>query len=449
MISTILAVAFLMTTSSTADEQTVDEIIEWHTAAMGGADKWAALKTYTLYQEREDGTRIVCHALKPDAFRFDIERDQWTKVKSFDGKEGFIVTNGQYEAMRPGEEIEMKEEAGFYDELLFAREHGYQLHRLGEEKIDEVNCHVIRMVKSESDTQTYWISQDDHLIKMTGEYSEDPAHAGIYYKTKFYDYRDVDGYLFPFKLVLLANDEERVTLPYARITVNDKIDRTFFSYFPEDTRGYFDYVKDQYASQKLSGFTFFQETIRYDEEGEVRDTSIWYETIQYPRNFRIDIGPDSLGHSNIWTNDSIYVYRSNQIVHEAKEMHPSLLLKNGFHHYETDEILRRLDSAGIDHRIFRKTEYNGVPAYVIGADEGDTDSPQVWLDARHNYILRRIEQSRGRKLEVRYDGYKQYDDYWIETFVDIFLDDRLIQKERYFDVRAGQEIDPSVFEIER
>ena len=429
------------------DPISLDEILDHHIEAMGGMELWSNLETYTLHQSRPNGMRVINTCRKPDEFRiFSVLNDR-QRIKSFDGREGFVSINGSYEAMRPGEEIEMKEEPEFYEELVFARQLGHQLEYLGKEKVDDVICHKVNLIKSTSDTQSYWLNSESFLIYMTGEFSEDTAHDNIYYKTKFFDFQNVEGYLFPFKLQLIASDNRSFDMLYDSIFVNEVFSDNHFQYQPTTTIGYYRFLKDQFAENKCPGFTFKQETVRYDEDGTIRDTSIWSEYVQYPNNFKIEIGDPSNGNSNLWRNDSVYIMRADEIVHSGNEYQASLLLKNGYFYYDMDDIKWRLDSLGVNYSEFHKSDYNGLPVYVVGAIPGDLSKPQVWYHAKEHYVIRRFDFTRNNKLlEVRYSKHQKHNGCWIEGQVDIYIDDELRQYERYFDIDASSTISSSIFD---
>ncbi len=427
-------------------EHNVDVILDAHIDAMGGTDLWKNMRTYTLFQTRPNGVVVTNHNRKPDEYKIVSWRDGRQRIKSYDGKQGFLSIDGNYIEMRPGEEIEMEEEPEFYEELLFARNYPYTVTRLKDERIDEKSCAVLQVVKSVVDTQMYWIDLKTSLIYMTGEYSEDPAHAGVYYKTKFYDFKKVDGYPFPFRISLIASDGRQFEMTYDSIKVNEEYPVNFFEFHPRTTMGYYAYLKDQFRDQRLDGFTFYQETVRFDEEGNIQDTSYWHEAVRYPHQFRIDFGSAKDKNRNLWCADSLYVLRKGEIVHAAGEYQASLLFKNGFHHYDEAEIKWRLDSLGINTEIFRTGKYLNRPVYIIGANEGDLTSPQVWYDAQHHAVVRRISRTKsGKSLDVRYAGHESYGPYWIEGEVYFYINGNLRQSEYYHNIQAPRLLEHKYF----
>lgn len=214
-----------------------------------------------------------------------------------------------------------------------------------------------------------------------------------------------------------------------------------------DARSMYSYFKDVHKSNRLKNFTFYQETIRFDSIGNIRDTATWYEAVQYPNNFRIDFGNSEKGNINLWRRDSVYVVRKHKYVKSGLDRPASLLTKGGYHYYSMEETLERLDSMNIDHRIFHFELYNSQPVYVLGAIKRDLTKPQVWYHADNHHVIRRFDQiNKGRLLEVRYSNFKQYDGHWIEGRVDILIDDQMVQTERYYNIDTTTPLSPSVFD---
>lgn len=212
----------------------------------------------------------------------------------------------------------------------------------------------------------------------------------------------------------------------------------------ESTKDLLSYWKTEYTDETLKAFSFVQTTIRY-ENGQVKDTSIWYEAIEYPNSFRIDFG-DKTGNSNLYRNDSIYVLRNGQIVHKDREIQEFLLIEGGTYTYEIDTVLARLERTGVDTEKFRKTTLNDRTTYVIGANEGDDSSPQIWLDSIHRGSVKRIIARPDNKvLLVTYDQFQNIDGFEIESWLEFFLDGVLIQTEEYRQIMTNPDFDPDIF----
>ncbi|NAY91282.1 hypothetical protein GTQ34_05055 [Muricauda sp. JGD-17] len=214
----------------------------------------------------------------------------------------------------------------------------------------------------------------------------------------------------------------------------------------ESTSALIEHIKSQHAKDHLKAFTFIQETVRFNQQGSPTDTTIWYEAIRYPKDFRIDFGDPENGNANINRNDSIYVFRGNELVHRGPEIQEFLILEGGLFHYSVEETLERLEKLGVDTDVFSKSNYKNKPIYIIGSTEGKLNKPQIWLDEEKLYVVRRFSKGKqGELYEVNYDEFKNFDGHWIETWIEFRVDGNLIQTERYKDIDVGPSLDDADF----
>lgn len=111
----------------------------------------------------------------PDQITLDFQNGRQFLRKGYDGTHGYIVKNGRYEPMRPGEAVEMAEEPTFYSDLMEAYAQNAPVKLVGAETIDGVPCYLLSWQKGPNDEQMYWVNQETFLNKQTGEYAEDKA----------------------------------------------------------------------------------------------------------------------------------------------------------------------------------------------------------------------------------------------------------------------------------
>lgn len=70
---------------------------------------------------------------------------------------------------------------------------------------------------------------------------------------------------------------------------------------------------------------------------------------------------------------------------------------------EKDELMRALDAAGVRRDVTALGRLDGRVAWIIGAKEGDTASPQLWIDKDRSFPLQLVDPR--TKRTVRYDGW--------------------------------------------
>ena len=406
----------------------------------GGKEKWENLKSYQQVFTRPNGLKLTISCLMPDKITIRFQKDSIEVTKAFDGQSGYIIKNGQYEPMRSGEAIEMAEEPHYYSDLIIAKDKGYEVSDMGKEQLDGIHCYKLKLKKSEKDEQIYWLNPTTYLIEQTAEYSEDGAHNGVYFKTRLSDYRDIEGYQFPFQQRLIANDQARPASICTEVKVNFESEISDFEYQPNSTANLIRYWKDTEATNRLKAFTFVQETIRLTENAS-QDTSTWYEAIQYPNNFRIDFGEKSNHNSNLYRNDSIYVMRKAKMVHQAKQIEEFMIMEGALYALPVDSTLAKLEAVGIDVDLFDIVNHNNRLTYIVGAKQDNKKLAQIWLDAERRYAVRRFSKTQqGSIMEVRYDDFKHLDGHWVESWLEFYVDDKLIQTERYYHIDVNPKL---------
>lgn len=442
----ILTLCYYLVTKSNPQRK-IEVLLHNHIEAMGGKSKWADLSSYRKIITRDNGLTLDVLCKMPDMVSLHFQKDDTDLYKKYNGEEGHILDGGRYQAMRPGEAVEMAEEAVYYSELMFALDNGYAMEYLGEEMVEGILCNKLAMIKSEGDRQLYWLDAESALIRQTGEYSEDSNHAGIFYKTILEDYRNVEGLMFPYRQSLIPNDGQAIVSETVSVEVNlEGLTKKDFTYMPDNTYDLIYYWKDQYADVHLRSFSFVQETIEF-EDGRPRDTSTWYEAIEYPNNFRMDFGDSTEMNRNLYRNDSIYAMRKGEVVHKGKRIQEFMLLEGSTYHSPVDTTIKKLKDTGLDTDLFYESIYKGRPTYVIGAEPGDSLATQVWLDAEWRNSVMRVSRTRsGKLLKVTYDEFKEIDGEMIETWLEFYLDGELVQTERYNEIQINPDLDPKIFD---
>ncbi len=424
----------------------VDVILEKHAQAMGGKEKWRQLQSYRKVIDHSKGFKLTVTCLMPDKVKLHFQKEGLDLLRAYDGEYGYSVRNGQLMPMKKNDVVEMEEEPRYYSELMFAKDDGGKVQLLGKETIDEISCYKLLVKKLYAGEHTYWVNTETYLIEQTGEYIETEPLKGIYYKTRLMDYQTIDGYRFPFRQALIQHDGPPVESRVAKMEIDVDLEASDFSYHPNSTENLIRYWKDRYQDDRLHAFTFEQETIRF-KDGVPSDTSIWYEAVQYPDKFRIDLGPKANRNSNLWRNDSIYVQRKGEIVHQGAEVRSSIIMEGALYVIPPDSTLAKLKAVNLDPALFDTASYEGTLAYIIGAKKGDLQSPQIWLDAERRILVRSISKSKkGALLEGRYGEFKQLWGHWVESYIEFFRDGELMQVEWYKNIDVHPELSPKVFD---
>ncbi len=202
----------------------------------------------------------------------------------------------------------------------------------------------------------------------------------------------------------------------------------------------------RYAGKWYRSFTFNQTTEQYRNDSLLR-TSTWHEAIVFPDKFRIDFGDKKDSNAVIYLRDSVYSFRKGKLVRKTINDEDLTFLLGGMYSYSFDSAKIKMKKQGYDLTKFYEDNWKGQPAYVIGAANSAEKTNQLWIDKEKLVVLKFIKYSGEEKEEGIFSGHQRFGkNGWSETACDFYVNDKLIQKEKYYDCRADADIDIAIFD---
>lgn len=192
-----------------AADNLLDELLAEHANAMGGYERWANLETLYVRFNDGDGGILEAYTKRPDKFKLVMRFAGYEWIKAWNGQRGWARYNGEEMEMTAGEAREMSEEAYFFDELLLARELGYEVRLLSKEKVDDRLVYKIQVRKAPDDVVTYYLNARTFLIDRIDETSHDPKWAGRAFTNKLRNYQSWDGLQIPTHWCIYGADKPR------------------------------------------------------------------------------------------------------------------------------------------------------------------------------------------------------------------------------------------------
>lgn len=201
----------------------------------------------------------------------------------------------------------------------------------------------------------------------------------------------------------------------------------------------------RYSGKWYRNFTFNQTTEQYRNDSLVK-TSTWYEAIEFPDKFRIDFGEKKDSNAVIYNKDSVYNFRRGKLVRKGLNDDDLTFLLGGMYSYPFDTVKAKIRQLGYDISKFHEDNFKGQPVYVIGAGNAEEKTNQVWIDKEKLVMIRFIKYNGKDKEEGVFSGHQRFGNGWSETAGDFYVNDKLVQKERYHDCKADADIDPSIFD---
>jgi len=182
-------------------------------------------------------------------------------------------------------------------------------------------------------------------------------------------------------------------------------------------------------------YSFSQKNTHYRNDSAIR-TSVWHEAIEFPDKFRIHFGEPSKGNYVLFRNDSVYNYKQDKLFKTRADSNTLLLILGGMFYRKFEDVLLRIKNAGYLTTVLSKQQWNKKETIVIGANEGDIISNQIWFDANTLKVLRIIEKLNATEtMDIRFESYQNWCQGHVETKVAFYRNGKLEQVEEYYDLK--------------
>lgn len=208
-------------------------------------------------------------------------------------------------------------------------------------------------------------------------------------------------------------------------------------------------MRDRYDGKYFKTMTFLQDNTAYTTTGE-EQKSQWFVHVQAPGKLRIAFLPVGQKSGLVQVGERVASFDNGIRVDFRPSVNPLLLLSVDAYAGPASNVMKGLDSLGVDTRVIRRDEWEGRPVYVIGAKAGDSTSSQAWIDDEHLRLSRFIQRSgRGARTiisDIRVRNYKDIEGYQVPTELLTLRNGRPVWREQRTDIRINTELPPGVFD---
>ena len=233
----IIASAFIVLAASTASfAQTADEIVAKHIEAMGGADKWKALKSMEMKNKFSvqgmdiDSKTVIVNG---KSLRTDISVMGQEIISAVDGETGWAQQpammggTGEPEDM-PGALIkESRKQVTLGGSLLNYKENGSTVELVGKEKLDGVDVYHLKLTEKNGDITNLFLSTSNYYtLKSAGK--RNIQGKDIDAEVNFSNFKQIEGLTFPFTMETASPMGGMMTIETETIKLNPTIDTAIF-----------------------------------------------------------------------------------------------------------------------------------------------------------------------------------------------------------------------------
>jgi len=218
---------------------TVDQIVEKHTQALGGADKLKAIRSVTI-----TGTAvvtagpspieapIVMKIKRPASMRMEISVQGKSVVTGFDGTTAWMINpfmpSPDPQKSNDEDTQQAKDDSDFIDgALVDYKAKGNTVELIGKEDLEGTAAYKLKVTKKGGgveyeylDAQTFLEIRSSGKRKQMGQEMEFESTPG--------NYKPVNGVMMPYSLSQKVNGSPMMDLTFEKIEVNTAIDDAIF-----------------------------------------------------------------------------------------------------------------------------------------------------------------------------------------------------------------------------
>jgi len=204
----------------------------------------------------------------------------------------------------------------------------------------------------------------------------------------------------------------------------------------------------RYLGKWYTTLTFRQKTSRLLANGKW-NVQTWYEAMKLPGRLRIDFDPVSAGNGVLYARDSQFVVQNGRLLRGDPGINPLLLLGFDVYTATVAHTTARLRREGFDMAQVHETTFLGKPVIVVGAEKGDYNRKQFWIDKERLLFVRMLEptpRDTSKMQDIRFTNYEPRGGAWLAPRVEIWSEGKLVFFEDYDDIRLGVELDDALFQ---
>jgi hypothetical protein len=210
-------------------------------------------------------------------------------------------------------------------------------------------------------------------------------------------------------------------------------------------------MHSRYENSWYDTMSFTQKSTTYLPDGTTK-VATWYEASSLPGKLRIDFGEPSEGNAAIFADGSIFFFQKGKQTSTRPLLNMLLVLGFDIYKQSPETTLAELKQEGIDVTKFHEESWQGEPAYVVGADQGDLKSKQFWVEKKRLLFVRLIEPGQrdpNVTSDTRFVDYRQLDKGFIAARVEMYTDGKLTFSEDYTEIKTGMKLDPAIFDPQK
>jgi outer membrane lipoprotein-sorting protein len=237
--TTVLVVPALLLLPAAAQETalTIDQIVQKHTEALGGADKLKAIQNVSITGKAslmggQLDAPLLMKYKRPASMRMEMSAQGSSFVQAFDGVTAWVVNPfaGSPDPQKSDEEDTKaaRDDADFIDgSLVDYKAKGNTLELIGQEDVQGAPAYKIKVTRKSGSVEYEYLDAKTFLpVKTTGKRKQEGQD--IEYESMTGNFKAINGVMMPFRLSQKMNGNAMMELTVDKVEVNTVMDDAIF-----------------------------------------------------------------------------------------------------------------------------------------------------------------------------------------------------------------------------
>ena len=171
-----------------------------------------------------------------------------------------------------------------------------------------------------------------------------------------------------------------------------------------------------------------------------------------PGRFRTTVLPASRRSGTVRDQQRVAIFERGRRVVSRSRVDLATLLSYDVFAQGIDSTIKALDAGGVRYGVARRDRLDGRRVWVVGADEGDSTSPQFWVDAEEWRLVRVIQRDLRAAtvtVDVRFSEFTDVMGVPLATRVDVYRNGEWTERQTITDVAVNPVVPTRAFDLAR
>lgn len=240
-----IALALVLSFGVSAQNVTVDQILDNYFENTGGKDKWKSIESIKMIASiNQGGMEIPVEQVRlkdgRTYLKFKVQGNEF-KQNVFDGttlwSTNFQSMKAEKSAKEETDNFKLKIDQ-FPDPFLNYKKNGYKVELVGEETMDGTETYKVKFTgkpkkvdgKEVEDVSFSYFDKDSFVVLAVDEKISSGPMAGKVSRISFSDYQEVDGLYFPFSMTQEVVGGGSQAINITSYELNKKADEAEFAF---------------------------------------------------------------------------------------------------------------------------------------------------------------------------------------------------------------------------